>query len=178
MRDELKILFLGIGILAISGFGLAAYHSFNLSLNKLSAPAMEESVAAPPPLVLPPTTELTLLVGTSTLRLELATTSADRARGLSGRADLAPDTGLLFVFDQPGFYGFWMKEMNFLIDIIWLTETGKIAAITEAAHPASYPKIFYPPEAIKYVIEVNAYYAREHQLVVGDQLEALPKAGL
>src|SRR3989344_3214907 len=53
------------------------------------------------------------------LNLELATTPEARARGLSGRARLAPDAGLLFIFATPAQPGFWMKGMNFALAIIW-----------------------------------------------------------
>ena len=57
-----------------------------------------------------------------TLQVDLALTDEEKARGLSGRESLDEDEGMLFVFDVPGNYGFWMKDMNFAIDIIWLNE--------------------------------------------------------
>ncbi|HRZ30119.1 MAG TPA: DUF192 domain-containing protein [Candidatus Paceibacterota bacterium] len=88
-------------------------------------------------------------------KLEIADTNEERQQGLSGRASLPRDTGLLFVFEQPGRYGFWMKEMNFPIDIVWLDKNKKVLGTTKNLQPSSYPKIFYSPENTSYALEIN-----------------------
>ena len=54
--------------------------------------------------------------------VEVSRTHEARAQGLSGRASLCSDCAMLFVFESPGQYGFWMKDMQFAIDILWLRE--------------------------------------------------------
>ena len=53
--------------------------------------------------------------------LDLAATNEEKRRGLSGRNGLEENEGMLFVFEEPGFYSFWMKDMLFPIDIIWIS---------------------------------------------------------
>jgi len=60
------------------------------------------------------------------LYVELADTPEKRAQGLSGKKELNHDRGILFVFDKSDAYSFWMKDMNFPIDIIWLDEAKKV----------------------------------------------------
>ena len=87
--------------------------------------------------------------------VELADTPEARARGLSGRPDLMAGHGLLFIFDKPGQYGFWMKEMNFPIDIIWLDANYQIIDTWLNAQPASYPASYQPKNKAIYVLETN-----------------------
>lgn len=100
-------------------------------------------------------------------RVDLALTMEQRAKGLSGRKKLEPDKGMLFYFDKPGFYSFWMKDMNFPIDIIWIGEDLKVADITEDALPESFPKQFLPEKAAKLVLEVNAGWAKKNGVKEG-----------
>lgn len=54
------------------------------------------------------------------IKLELAITEAEKEKGLGSRDSLAPDTGMLFVYQTKGNYGFWMKGMRFPLDFIWI----------------------------------------------------------
>ncbi|MBI2100631.1 MAG: DUF192 domain-containing protein [Candidatus Vogelbacteria bacterium] len=116
-----------------------------------------------------------LEIGGQRLAVEIADDETERSRGLSGRTRLASNEGMLFVFDAPGSYGFWMKEMNFPIDIIWLDEDWRITGITANLSPDSYPQVFYPPEPVKYVLEVNAGLAAAQQLSIGAKLKLRQK---
>lgn len=72
--------------------------------------------------------KITAIVNNRHLTLELVTTDASRERGLSGRSEIGSD-GMLFVFLQPGPLAFWMKEMQFDLDFIWLND-GEVVDIT------------------------------------------------
>jgi uncharacterized membrane protein (UPF0127 family) len=87
---------------------------------------------------------------------EVADSVVERTRGLSGRDDLAANAGLLFVFDKDGRYCFWMKDMKFSIDIIWLDKDGKVVHKVPHASPDTYPQEFCPPQEARYAFEVNA----------------------
>ena len=95
-------------------------------------------------------------IGSTIINAEIADTQAKRELGLSGRLALPADHGMLFVFDQPGRHGFWMKDMNFPIDIIWLDENKQIIGTTKNLQSASSPQIFYPPQEIRYALEIKA----------------------
>lgn len=113
-------------------------------------------------------------LGGSTLSLEVADTQALRTRGLSGHKPLTKDEGMLFAFPIDGRYGFWMKEMLFPIDIVWLDKNYSIVDVAGHATPDSYPKIFLPNEKSRYVVELPVNYFLDHGLARGDSLEILP----
>lgn len=110
-----------------------------------------------------------LEIGGKIIQIEIADTDAERIQGLSDRTSLPQDTGLLFIFPTPTTPGFWMKDMRFPIDIIWLDENWKIISIDKNLAPESYPKLFFPPSPIKYVLEVNAGFSDQNNLKIDDQ---------
>lgn len=75
------------------------------------------------------------------VKIEIAKTKEDRIRGLSGKKQLDVDSGMLFIFDKPNIYKFWMKDMNFPIDIIWIDKDFIIKDITHGATPPVISKI-------------------------------------
>lgn len=107
-----------------------------------------------------------LKINDADLYVELADTPGKRAQGLSGRKELKENRGMLFVLDKPDIYSFWMKDMNFPIDIIWIGEDLKIVDITRNAKPESYPKTFQPKKPAKYVIEVNAGWTLKNNITL------------
>ncbi len=108
--------------------------------------------------------------GTAKILVDLAQTPADRTRGLSGRPSLENGRGMLFIFEKPGSYGFWMKDMNFSIDILWLDEQKKIVLIENTVSPETFPKAFGVEVVAQYVLEVPAGFALQQGVVVGDQV--------
>ncbi|MEI6437972.1 MAG: DUF192 domain-containing protein [Candidatus Omnitrophota bacterium] len=101
---------------------------------------------------------------------EVVTTPEGRARGLMGRGSLADDEAMLFVFDSPGDYPFWMKNMNFAIDMIWLDDNKRVVHL-ETAVPACKKDpcpVYDPKEPARYVIELNAGVAQEAGIQPGD----------
>lgn len=109
--------------------------------------------------------------GGVSLTLELATTTTARERGLSGRESLPEDRAMLFVFEKPEQYGFWMKDMQIPIDIFWLDDKGQVVYLMENVSPETYPTVFYSPTPARYVLETNAGFAREHSIATGTLLE-------
>ena len=109
-----------------------------------------------------------VMLGNTLFTLEVADTFALHERGLSYRQSLAPQTGMLFVFDTPGMYYFWMKDMNFPIDIIWLDQNKKVVHIEHSLSPSTYPDSFGPETPTQYVIEIPAGEAKQANFVIGD----------
>ena len=107
------------------------------------------------------------------LKVDLASTPETQEQGLSGRSGLEEDSGMLFIFDNPGKYAFWMKDMNFTIDMIWIGEDLSVIYIKENATPESYPGTFVSNKDAKYVLEVNALFSKKNNLKVGDKMEFL-----
>ena len=110
-------------------------------------------------------------IGGQNIKIELAITPAEQERGLSGKTELKENESMLFVFDHPDKHYFWMKDMNFPIDIIWLNDNGEILYIEKDAWPESYPKTFGPEMDSKYVLEVIAGFSEKNNLKVGDEVE-------
>ncbi|MBI2482501.1 MAG: DUF192 domain-containing protein [Candidatus Vogelbacteria bacterium] len=115
-----------------------------------------------------------LSFGETNIKIELADTPAKQELGLSGRESLAQDTGMLFIFDKPGRYGFWMKEMRFAIDIIWLDSEWRIVGIHYNINPSTYPTVFYPTEPAQYVLEVNARWTSQNNIATGTSAIYIP----
>ncbi len=84
--------------------------------------------------------------------LEVADTEEKRTLGLGKREELCDDCGMLFVFEKPGQYGFWMKDMHFSIDILWIKD-GKVVYKKSSASPDE-QETFIPPEDADSVIEI------------------------
>lgn len=107
-----------------------------------------------------------------TLKVQVADTVKTRMQGLSGREQLASDEGMLFIFPFSGKHGFWMKDMNFDLDIIW-TRENKIIGISEnvkkpeASSFASLETV-YPPEPADSVLEVNSGFSKANNLKIGE----------
>lgn len=106
------------------------------------------------------------------VNLQLAVSEADRERGLSGIDTLKENTGMLFVFELPYRHAFWMKDMNFPIDIIWLDKEGTIVYTTENAPPCTpnYCPNYIPKNNALYVLEVNANQTRAHGAKEGEKI--------
>ncbi len=111
------------------------------------------------------------------IKVALALTPAEQAQGLSGRNKLKENEGMLFVFNHPDKYYFWMKDMNFPIDIIWLAPSGEkdarnmeVIYIKKDAQPELYPETYGPEENAKYVLEVVSGFSDKNNLKAGDNV--------
>lgn len=104
------------------------------------------------------------------LQISFARTPAERELGLSGRQSLGQFEGLLFAFPYDQKPAFWMKGMNFPIDIIWLDRQFKVVDLTRQASPNSYPQQFIPNKPVRYVLEVSAGLVDDFNIRVGDYL--------
>ena len=113
--------------------------------------------------------------------VEIADSEATRQRGLMFRMSLAPGEGMIFVFDAPGFYPFWMKNTLIPLDMLWLDSLARVVSIARAVPPCKAdPCPSYPPDAdALYVVELVAGFARQHNVKVGDvlKLDGVPRAG-
>jgi uncharacterized membrane protein (UPF0127 family) len=112
----------------------------------------------------------TALIKGNLIEVEVADSMVEQARGLSGRTSLSDGQGMLFVYENPGDYGFWMKDMNFSIDIIWIDEDEKIISIERSVSSDSYPKVFHPISPVKFVLEVPAGYSNAKGIDIGDSV--------
>ncbi len=116
------------------------------------------------------------IVTTSTgkeISVEVADTVEKRSLGLGKRSGLENGWGMLFVFEKRKQHGFWMKDMEFPLDIIWL-DNHRIAYILRNVQPAKsgvIPLVMTPPVAGNFVLEIDAGRADELKLQVGQRLK-------
>lgn len=96
----------------------------------------------------------TIIAPQGSVQVELALTLEERRRGLSGRESLARDSGMLFVFDELVVPNFWMREMNFAIDIVWLDASMRVVGVEREVGPETFPETFSPEAPILYVLEL------------------------
>ncbi len=115
------------------------------------------------------------------VNVEIADTPEARERGLMFRRQLAPNEGMVFVWDAPGFYPFWMKNTLIPLDIIWLDDKGRVVSIASSVPPCKAdPCPTYPPRGnASYVVEVVAGFAAAHGVKEGDvlKLSGIPSKG-
>lgn len=112
----------------------------------------------------------TLTIGGQTLYVSIADTSELRERGLGGRTGLSADEGMFFVFQKDDIYPFWMKDMRFAIDIVWIAHDGAVIYIEHNLSPDTYPQVFASDKPARYVLELPSGYAASHQIKVGDNV--------
>lgn len=118
-----------------------------------------------------PAHTVTLRAGTHDYNLSIATTAAEQAKGLGDRTSLPVDEGMLFEFNDQATRCFWMKDMHFSLDIIWLSSAKKVVHIQPSASPATYPATFCPSQPAQYVIELNAGQAKAADIHTGQTLD-------
>jgi uncharacterized membrane protein (UPF0127 family) len=105
------------------------------------------------------------------INAEQAATGAQREKGLGGRACIESGRGMLFVFDHPGTYAIWMKDMKFPIDIVWISQDHKVVGIEKNIDPSTYPDRFANRDKpAKYVLELQAGKADAVNLKLNDQV--------
>lgn len=116
-----------------------------------------------------------LKVGTTLISVEIADTTPKRSQGLSGRESLPSGSGMLFVFDSPRKYQFWMKGMRFPLDMIFI-RNGKVVDILEnVPNPVlgtadkNLP-VYQPTTEIDMVLEVNSGFVKQSDTRIGDDL--------
>ena len=111
--------------------------------------------------------------------VEVAADSEERTRGLSERASLDSGTGMLFVFENPKRFRFWMKGMEFPLDIVWISSGCEVVDISFDV-PFPDPKTplddlprYSPESTAKYVLEINGGETAALGLRVGDPVKFL-----
>jgi uncharacterized membrane protein (UPF0127 family) len=147
------------------GLFASTMYSVNCFITKVCKPVIFEKFVRD---------DITILMPKGALTAELANTQASRELGLSGRHMMKDTDGMLFAFDVPGRYGFWMKDMEFPLDIIWIDENGVVVSIERGLTPESYTnnkQVFMNQADASYVLEVNAGQAEKFGLYLGSKVK-------
>ena len=94
--------------------------------------------------------------------------------GLTKYNSIKEDQGMLFIFEQPGDYGFWMKNMQFPIDILFINNDTIVTIVSNAepaAADAENPTIYHADAPIDKVLEITAGLAEKYELKRGDKIQ-------
>lgn len=117
--------------------------------------------------------ESTVTINNKLFKVELADNPAERMQGLSERQSLAEDMGMLFLFEKPDLYTFWMKGMKFPLDIVFISGD-KIVTVIDNLQPASTEgqlHSVFPENPVDKVLEINAGLAQKYNLKKGDSVQ-------
>ncbi len=116
-------------------------------------------------------------INSKTINVDISDTECKRVLGLSGRATLADGTGMIFIFDVPGYYPFWMQDMNFSLDMVWISADFQIVGIAKNVNPSTFnaqnpqqSQTFGGQYLAQYVLELPAGFSDKNNLEVGNKI--------
>ncbi len=114
---------------------------------------------------------VTVEINGKIIKSEVSKTPQQITKGLSGRKSLPRNTGMIFYLGERRIATFWMKDMLFPIDIIWIDD-GEVVYIIESAQPPNENNIpsFTPDKPATRVLEVNAGFVKVNKVKKGDRL--------
>jgi uncharacterized membrane protein (UPF0127 family) len=110
--------------------------------------------------------------------VEVATTDAQRERGLMFRDSLSVDHGMLFIHDSEAPQAYWMKNTRIPLDILYFDNARRLVSQRRDTPPCTLGDACppYPSDApARYVLELNAGQAAGLQLRNGTELRIDPQ---
>lgn len=114
--------------------------------------------------------QTTVTINDYQLVVDEAITDEQQTRGLAVKKQLAEDQGMLFMYDHEQPLAFWMKDMRFPIDIIWLDGQKRVVHIEQNLAPCLPNRdcpSYLPTENAQYVLETVAGFTQKHHVVIG-----------
>ena len=115
----------------------------------------------------------TVTIDSQSFNVTVATSETERDKGLSETKSIAPNQGMIFLFDKAGYYSFWMKNMKFPIDIIFInndqivTIHGNAQIIKDQENPI----IYSSTGASDKVLEIQAGLSKKYNFKIGDKVK-------
>jgi len=112
-------------------------------------------------------------IGDKNYEIFVTETDEDKNKGLSVFENIKDTQGMIFEFTEEDFHSFWMKDMKFDIDMIFLDKNKKVIKIFENVTKETYKndkdfQIFMPALKSKYVIEIKSGEVKKNLLKEGD----------
>jgi len=102
-------------------------------------------------------------------QVEVADTDESRSRGLMFRREVAPGTGMLFDMGATRDVAFWMRNTFVPLDLVFISEKGRVVSITHGAKPQSDARIS-SQSPVRFVLELATPEARRIGLSIGDRV--------
>jgi len=113
-------------------------------------------------------------IGTHVFNVEVAKSEKTKQVGLTKATGIKNDEGMLFAFDTYGLYGFWMKNMKFPVDIIFISD-GQIVSTAQDAPLViasnSSPVVYRPDGVADKILEINAGLVKKYNINAGDNVK-------
>lgn len=125
------------------------------------------------PTVLPNPNQVVIESGSGPLTISVETVSNQTAyeKGLSGRGGLEDNAGMLFVFNHEQFLDFWMKDMLFPLDIVFISKGLKVVDVRTMPVCIEQPcPVFSSKKPAQYALEMSAGYAKDHKIKTGNMV--------
>jgi len=117
--------------------------------------------------------ELPLHIGQHTFLAEVAATPSQRERGLMERKQLAPNGGMLFVFEHAGRHCFWMRNTPLPLSIAFIDAAGRIANLADMQ---AYSDTLHCADTnVRYALEVALGGFSQRSIAAGAQVNGLPQ---
>lgn len=113
-------------------------------------------------------------IQTHVFNVAIAKTEQEKEIGLSGKTSLKENSGMIFPFEKEGYYSFWMKDMKFPIDMLFINKSRKIVTILKDVQPPksktdSLPS-FTSTEPADTVLEIQAGISDKFNFKIGDDV--------
>jgi uncharacterized membrane protein (UPF0127 family) len=159
MRPAMQRVLFSLGIVAVCAAAAICLYVF------YGRTAAKGSAALPD---FPGYKAATIQIDGDVIAVAIADTPALQELGLGNRNNLPDGEGMLFIFNADKEYAFWMKDMRFPIDMLWISAAGNIVYMAQNVSPSTYPEDFVPTSPARYVLELPAGYAQTHGFKVGD----------
>jgi hypothetical protein len=107
------------------------------------------------------------------LKVEKAETTLEKTKGLMFREEMCENCGMLFYYSSDVKSGFWMKNCEISLDIIFINSKNEIVDIKKGFEPCVDDDcpVYAPDEYYRYALEVNGGWAEKNDVKVGDILE-------
>lgn len=118
-----------------------------------------------------------VVINNKSFAVDVAKTEEQKAKGLSVYDKLPLEKGMIFVFDTKGYYTFWMKDMKFPIDIIYINNNKIVDIFKNIAPPKSQNEILpiiKPKETANIILEINAGLSDKYNFKTGDFVKINP----
>ncbi|MFA5359064.1 MAG: DUF192 domain-containing protein [Patescibacteria group bacterium] len=116
----------------------------------------------------------TVRIGGRNIAVEIADNTTRRNKGLSGRAKLDSNTGMLFIYPDYAIRSFWMKNMFFSLDIIWIKDNRIVGVEKNVSLPiGAYIPVVKSSDPVNAVLEVNAGFCEKNNIKIGDAVSLL-----
>ncbi len=150
-----------IGIIVVIAVVVGLIFGFNFLFHNVPSPIGQHPKSS-------------VVINKQTFYVTLAKSDAEKELGLSGKSSLPSNQGMLFLFTTPDYYAFWMKNMKFPIDIIYINGTKIVTIFSDVPYPKSAQSdlpIYKPSQPADKVLEINAGLAKKYKMKEGNSVQ-------